>query len=80
MMDIFLSVNNREEVIQLPIVPSEIKIPSPENHEKMDTISQGEIMLIGSDGLKEFTIDAFFLLKNIHFPETKKCSAGNMLR
>lgn len=71
-MDIFLSINNREQVIQLPIVPSVFKIPSPENHEKMDTISQGEIMLIGSDGLKEFTIDSFFPAKEYPFSRNKE--------
>lgn len=71
-MDIFLSINNREQVIQLPIVPSELKIPSPENHTKMDTISQGEIKLLGPDGLKEFAISSFFPKRHYPFSRDTK--------
>lgn len=59
-MDIFLSVNNREEIIQLPIVPSEFKINSPVNNETFTTINQGDIKLMGESGLKDLTIDSFF--------------------
>lgn len=59
-MDIFLSVNNREEIIQLPIVPSEYKINSPVNNETFTTINQGDIKLMGERGLKDLTIDSFF--------------------
>lgn len=66
-MDIFLSINNREQVIQLPVVPVEFKIPSPEKHEVFDSINQGEIKLIGPDGLKNFTIQSFFPAKDYPF-------------
>jgi len=59
-MDIFLSVNNREQVIQLPIVPSEFKVASPVNNETFTTINQGDIKLFGERGLKAITIDSFF--------------------
>lgn len=59
-MDIFLSVNNRAEIIQLPIVPSEFKIKSPVNNETFTTINQGDIKLMGERGLKDLTIDTFF--------------------
>lgn len=59
-MDIFLSINNREQVIQLPIVPSEFVISSPINNEKFTTINQGEIKLIGQRGLKLLKIESFF--------------------
>lgn len=59
-MDIFLSVNNREEIIQLPIVPSEFRINSPVNNETFTTINQGDIKLFGESGLKDLTIDSFF--------------------
>lgn len=66
-MDIFLSINNREQVIQLPIVPKEFKIPSAQKHETFETINQGDIKLIGPDALKELTIDAFFPSKEYPF-------------
>lgn len=59
-MDIFMSINNREQVIQLPIVPSEFKIASPVNHETYTTINQGDMKLIGQRGLKSLGIDTFF--------------------
>lgn len=71
MMDIFLSVNNREEVIQLPIVPSEFKIASPVNNETFTTINQGDIKLFGERGLKSITIDTFFPKKEYPFSRNK---------
>lgn len=59
-MDIFLSINNREQVIQLPIMPSEFKVASPVNHETFTTINQGDMKLIGQRGLKSLGIDTFF--------------------
>ena len=59
-MDIFLSINNREQVIQLPIVPAEFKVASPVNHETYMSISQGDMKLIGQRGVKSLGIDTFF--------------------
>ncbi|MEK5171821.1 hypothetical protein NST63_01005 [Heyndrickxia sp. FSL W8-0496] len=70
-MDIFLSINNREQVIQLPIVPSEFKIPSPVNNETYTTINQGDIKLIGLRGLKAITISSFFPAKDYPFSRDK---------
>lgn len=66
-MDIFLSVNNRAEIIQLPIVPSEFKINSPVNNETFTTINQGDIKLFGERGLKDLTIESFFPNKEYSF-------------
>lgn len=66
-MDIFLSINNREQVIQLPIVPSEFKVPSPMSHETYTTINQGDIKLLGQRGLKSIVIDSFFPSKDYPF-------------
>ncbi|WP_342510590.1 hypothetical protein MKY34_11315 [Sporosarcina sp. FSL K6-1522] len=67
-MDIFLSVNNRAEVIQLPIVPSEFKISSPVNNENFTTINQGDIKLFGERGLKSLVIASFFPHHDKHYP------------
>jgi len=71
-MDIFLSVNNREEIIQLPIVPSEFKINSPVNNETFTTINQGDIKLMGESGLKDLTIDTFFPNKEYSFARSNQ--------
>lgn len=60
MIDIFLSINNREEVIQLPVVPQEFTIQEPHNNENYQTITQGDIKLIGLAGLKSLTLESFF--------------------
>ena len=70
-MDIFLSINNRKQVIQLPIVPSEFKIPSPMNNETFTTINQGDIKVIGRRGLKSLTIESFFPLKHYPFSRSR---------
>ncbi|RKD26681.1 hypothetical protein BEP19_15855 [Ammoniphilus oxalaticus] len=71
-MDIFLSINNREQVIQLPVVPSEFRIPNPQNHETFTTINQGDIRLIGKRGLQTITIDSFFPSKDYPFLRSRQ--------
>lgn len=67
MINIFLSINNREEIIQLPIVPEEFTIQSPHNNEVYQTISQGDIKLIGLQGLKSLTLESFFPVSDYSF-------------
>lgn len=59
-MDIFLSINNREEVIRLPVIPSKFKIKSPVTTKTVDTVNQGEIKLIGLKKLKSIGWESFF--------------------
>lgn len=66
-MDIFLSINNREQVIQLPVVPSEYEISSPQNNETFETINQGELKLIGLKGLRTISFSSFFPNKRYPF-------------
>jgi hypothetical protein len=66
-LDIFLSINNREQVIKLPIVPSEFQIQSPHNNETFNTVNQGDLKLIGNRGLKSLMIAAFFPAKDYPF-------------
>ncbi|MCM3411459.1 hypothetical protein [Metabacillus litoralis] len=66
-MDIFLSINKRESVIKLPVIPSDFKIASPQNNNKLETISYGELNLIGLRGLKSLTISSFFPKKDYPF-------------
>ena len=59
-MDILLSVNNREQFFTLPVLPKEFKIQSGMKNETFDTISQGEIKLIGMKNLRSITLQSFF--------------------
>ena len=51
-MDIFISSENRKEVLQLPIIPEELSVKFPHNNQTFSTISVGDIKLIGMPGLK----------------------------
>lgn len=65
--DIYISINNREKVIKIPVVPEEINITSPFNNQTCSTISQGEIKLIGLRGLKTISWESFFPAHNYPF-------------
>lgn len=66
-MNIFLSINNREQVIKLPVLPAEFKIQSSMKNETYDVISQGEIKLIGMPALKSIALESFFPNKKYSF-------------
>ncbi len=66
-MDIFLSVNNREEVLQIPVMPSSFTITKPQTTEKFETVSGEEIMLIGTPKLKGIGIESIFPTKTCPF-------------
>lgn len=74
-MDIFLSINNREQVVQLPVVPKEFKISSPHNNETYETIEQGSLKLIGLRGLKSLVISSFFPIKDYPWLRNKTYKA-----
>lgn len=59
-MDVFLSINNRAQVIQLPVVPEKFKISTEMNNQAYETVSQGEIKLIGLPKLSSVTLESFF--------------------
>ncbi|WP_018923867.1 phage baseplate protein [Salsuginibacillus kocurii] len=66
-MNIYLSINNREQVIKLPVLPSELSISDPQNNENFDSIEKGEMKLIGKSGLKSFDIQSFFPANDYYF-------------
>lgn len=66
-MEVILSINNREKVIHLPVLPSEFTIQSPEQNETYQTIGLGEVNLIGNKGLKSLSFSSFFPEKAIAY-------------
>lgn len=59
-MEVFLSINNNEEVVQLPVPPTEdYNIESPWGNEVHETQTQ-ELATIGLRGLRTFSISSFF--------------------
>lgn len=74
-MDIFISVNNREQVIKLPVLPQEIKINTGMKNETYDTINIGEIKLIGLPKLKSISLSSFFPAQYYPFLKDRKYKA-----
>jgi len=66
-MDIYLSTKNREQVLKLPVVPKEFTITKPQKNEVFETVSQGELRLIGTPGLKGIVINSFFPVRDYPF-------------
>lgn len=66
-MEIILSINNREKVIYIPVLPSELMIQSPEQNETYQTIGLGEVNLIGNKGLKSLSFSSFFPEKSVSY-------------
>ncbi|QZY55091.1 hypothetical protein [Crassaminicella profunda] len=72
-MDVLLSVNNREQFFTLPVLPKEFKIQSGMKNETVDTISQGEIKLIGMKNLRSITLQSFFPNHDYSFLRDGEC-------
>ena len=53
-MDIYLSVNNREQVLRLPVLPPEFSVTKPQANETFETVTQGQLKLMGTPGLKGY--------------------------
>jgi len=76
-MDIFLSINNREQVIQLPIIPEEIEVQFANENETFKTIQFGDLNLIGNKGLKSLNIQTFFPNKEYPFAKSKEMTGDD---
>lgn len=76
-MDIIFSANNNEEVLVLPIIPSNLPaITQSCNNEIFETTS-GDINLIGNKGLKNMTLECWLPVnKNYRFIRPEASSDG----
>ncbi len=63
-MDIYLSVNNREDILKIPVLPAEYTISKPQGLQTFETVSKGELQLIGTPKLKGITITSFFPIRD----------------
>lgn len=66
-MDVIFATKDRKKVLKLPIVPPDLEWDNPQNHETMETIQGGEILIPGLKGLTTLTIDSFFPMKKYSF-------------
>lgn len=66
-MDIYLSVNNGETVMTLPVIPPQFTITKPQSTEQFETVSRGDLQLIGLPQLKGIVIESFFPIRDYPF-------------
>lgn len=59
-MDIWLSVNNREDIMQIPIMPSSFTVSKSYNNTSFETVNGAEMLLIGEEKLKTVEWSSFF--------------------
>ncbi len=67
MIQVHLSINNNEEVIQLPVPPEEYSVTSPWNNGQVDGL-QRSINRIGTRSLCSLDIKSFFPSANHNYP------------
>ena len=78
-MDIYLSVNNREQVLRLPVLPSEFNVSKPQSNETFDTVTQGQLKLIGRPSLKSISWSSFFPVRDYPFLRDRSDTAFGYL-
>lgn len=66
-MDYYLSFNNNEERIRLPVIPSSFEVNIPHQNTTVNITNLGEINLIGKAGLMSMTIESFFPAQQYSF-------------
>lgn len=59
-MDYYLSFNNNEERLRLPVIPSSFEVNIPHQNTTVNVTNLGEVNLIGKTGLMNMTIESFF--------------------
>ena len=57
---IYLSVNNRQSIMMMPVTPPEFNVDKPRTNETFDTVRAGEINLIGNEQLKTVSFSSIF--------------------
>ena len=66
MVKIYLSINNNEEVILLPVTPQEYEITESWNNQEVEGLNQA-MNIIQNKGLSTLPIKSFFPSKNYPF-------------
>ena len=66
-MDIYLSVNNRADILIFPVLPSQFTITKPQSTTVFETVSKGELQLVGTPKLKGLSFSCFFPVRDYPF-------------
>ena len=78
-LDIYLSVNNREEVLRIPVLPPEFTVSKPQSNEVFETVTRGQLKLIGRPSLKSISWDSFFPVRDYPFLRDRSDTAFGYL-
>jgi len=78
-LDIYLSVNNREQVLRLPVLPPEFSVTKPQANETFETVTQGQLKLMGTPGLKGISWSSFFPVRDYPFLKDRTYTAFGYL-
>ena len=73
-----LSVNNRKEVIELPINPPSVEFTEKQLNQAITLLNIGEANLKGERGLSTQSCRASSLRRSLHFIRMRKRSLTNM--
>lgn len=71
-MEIWLSIDNKAEQHQLPVLPSEFEVISNNMNTVVNINEIGEINLAGREGLQKITISCFFPDQDYPFVQSQK--------
>lgn len=68
-MDIYLSFNNNEDVLRLPILPPSFEVQGANNNNVVNINSIGDINMIGKMGLSMIRLESFFPAQEYPFAQ-----------
>lgn len=71
-MDIFLSINNREEVLRFPIIPPKFCIISSSNFNSISNINKEQMLVLGDKKLKTISWESFFPFLDCEISKNKE--------
>jgi hypothetical protein len=71
-MNIYLSVNNRAEIIHFPVIPSEITVASNQGNLRFDTATKGTLNVPGNLELQSISWRSFFPKKDYSFLRSRE--------
>lgn len=66
-MDFYLSYNNNEEQLRLPVTPGQFELSQRNNNTVVNINALGEINLIGKKGLASISLSSFFPVQEYYF-------------
>lgn len=66
-MKIYLSVNNGADILTVPVIPPEFTVQKPQGGSAFETISSGELNLIGLPKLKSISWSSFFPIRGYSY-------------